>query len=201
MRHVTRQHRSAQRGYSLTEILIAMAVFAVVMVAALLIYDRSNLVFKQGNESAEMQQNTRVAFEKLVSDVRMAGFDYKRAGTPAGGVPTAWAAGRVYGTGARVTPTTPNGHYYTAIKSGTSGATQPSWPTATGGEVDDTNPTATANPRWIEAGNPIHEQPDEQIEYAGKYAITIRANFDYELDAANDNGVESIDSNGHFQLV
>src|SRR4051794_29961835 len=73
-----------QRGFTLAEILVTTAVFAVIMIAALAIYDRSNQVFKQSTETADLQQSTRVAFEKLISDVRMAGFDYSRGGTPTG---------------------------------------------------------------------------------------------------------------------
>ena len=76
------QARQRQRGFSLAEILTAVAVFAIVMVAALLVYDRSNKVFKQGVESSNLQQNTRVAFGKLVSDLRVAGFDFDRDGIP-----------------------------------------------------------------------------------------------------------------------
>ena len=76
------QARDRQRGFSLAEILTAVAVFAIVMIAALLVYDRSNKIFKQGVESSNLQQNTRVAFGKLVSDLRIAGFDFDRDGIP-----------------------------------------------------------------------------------------------------------------------
>src|SRR5436309_14852786 len=52
------------------------------MLAALAVYDRSNRVFKTSTEAADMQQSTRIGFDKLVSDVRMAGFDYSRGGIP-----------------------------------------------------------------------------------------------------------------------
>jgi prepilin-type N-terminal cleavage/methylation domain-containing protein len=71
-----------QRGFTLAEVLTATAIFAVIFVAALMIYDRSNRVFKQGVEASEVQQNTRIAFDKMVSDLRMAGFDYDRDGLP-----------------------------------------------------------------------------------------------------------------------
>src|SRR4029077_8222694 len=80
-------HRS-QRGFTLAEILVTTAIFAIIMLAALAVYDRSNRVFKTSTESADMQQSTRIGFDKLIADVRMAGFDYSR-----GGVPTeAWTA-------------------------------------------------------------------------------------------------------------
>jgi prepilin-type N-terminal cleavage/methylation domain-containing protein len=73
---------SRQRGFTIAEVLTATAIFAIIFVAALMIYDRSNRVFKQGVEASEVQQNTRIAFDKMVSDIRMAGFDYDRDGLP-----------------------------------------------------------------------------------------------------------------------
>ena len=78
--------RFQQRGFTITEILVATSIFAVIMIAALLIYDRSNRVFRTGVESSNMQQNTRVAFDKLVADLRMAGYDFDRDGIPTGSV-------------------------------------------------------------------------------------------------------------------
>ncbi|HEX3071538.1 MAG TPA: prepilin-type N-terminal cleavage/methylation domain-containing protein [Thermoanaerobaculia bacterium] len=71
-----------QRGFTLVEILVTTAIFAIIMIAALSVYDQSNKVFKTSTEQADMQQSTRIGFDKLVSDVRMAGFDYSRGGTP-----------------------------------------------------------------------------------------------------------------------
>src|SRR5919204_694369 len=71
-----------QRGFTLSEILVTTAIFAIIMIAALTVYDRSNRVFKTATEAADLQQSTRIAFDKLVSDVRMAGFDYSRGGVP-----------------------------------------------------------------------------------------------------------------------
>lgn len=186
-----------QRGYTLIEILVAVAIFATVMIVALLLYDQSNRVFKQSNESAEMQQNTRVAFEKVVADLRMAGFDYKRAGTPPGGTPLKWQKLTDYSSGTIVTPDPPNGHVYRAVKSGTSGSA-PIWTTGTGDLVTD------GTVEWQEAGAPVYEQPDEQIEFVHDKAITIRANFDYEDPATTDHGREDeIEKNtgGRFPIV
>lgn len=179
-----------QRGYTLMEILVAVAIFVTVMIVALLLYDQSNRVFKQSNEAAEMQQNTRVAYEKVVADLRMAGFDYKRAGTPAAGLPTAWAPDRDYSIGSMVTPTTPNGHVYRCITAGRSAASaagEPVWSKTTGATINDKAPL-----QWQESGVPVYEQPDEQIEFAHTKAITIRGNFDYEDPSTADKGRETV---------
>nr|MDP9361500.1 prepilin-type N-terminal cleavage/methylation domain-containing protein [Acidobacteriota bacterium] len=71
-----------QRGFTLVEILVTTAIFAIIMIAALTVYDQSNRVFKTSTEAADLQQSTRIGFDKLVSDLRMAGFDYSRGGIP-----------------------------------------------------------------------------------------------------------------------
>ena len=87
-----RTHGRGQRGYTLMEILVAVSVFAIVILAALALYDRSNRVFKTSVESSDMQQSTRVAFDKVSADLRMAGFDYDRDGTPFGALASTFLA-------------------------------------------------------------------------------------------------------------
>lgn len=199
MHRNTRSTLQRQRGFTLMEILVAVAIFATVMIVALLLYDRSNRVFKTTNEAAEMQQNTRVAYEKVVADLRMAGFDYKRAGTPSTGIPAPWVAGRTYTAGAYVTPTTPNGHVYRVIVPGTSASPEPAWTKGSGDVVNDNPPL-----QWQESGAPIYEQPDEQIEFAHTNAITLRANFDYGDASTPDKGRETDlenSTNGRFPMI
>ena len=115
--------RATQRGFTLAEVLVGIAVFALIFVAALVLYDRANKIFKSSMEASDVQQNTRVAFERLMAELRMAGFDFDRDGYP--------------------------------------------------------------------QGSQKYQQPDEQLEYVHKRAITFRANLDYESDAATDNGRET----------
>jgi prepilin-type N-terminal cleavage/methylation domain-containing protein len=75
-----------QSGFTLTEVLVATAIFTIIMLAALLMYDRNNRVFKSGVQASDVQQNTRIGFDKLVSDLRIEGFDYNRNGDPSGSV-------------------------------------------------------------------------------------------------------------------
>jgi prepilin-type N-terminal cleavage/methylation domain-containing protein len=76
--------KRSQRGFTLAEILVTTAIFAIIMIAALAVYDKSNQIFKQSTEAADLQQSTRIGFDKLVADLRMAGFDYSRGGIPSG---------------------------------------------------------------------------------------------------------------------
>jgi prepilin-type N-terminal cleavage/methylation domain-containing protein len=178
-RATLRQPRPAaqQRGFTLAEVLVATAVFAIIFVATLLIYDRSNRVFSAGSQASDLQQNTRVAYEKLVSDVRLAGFDYKRGGIPTNAVPQ-WLSLTPYGLGAVVVPATANGFLYRCTTPGTSGNAPPAWNTAAGSVTTD------GSVQWTQFGatGVSFDQPDEQIEYVWHSAITIRGNYDYDAD-------------------
>jgi prepilin-type N-terminal cleavage/methylation domain-containing protein len=167
---------SRERGYTLAEILVAVAIFAVIVLAALALYDRSNQVFKQSVEASDMQQSTRVAFDKVAADLRMAGYDYDRDGTPFGALASTWKASTTYTSGMLVQPTNPNGHTYICINGGVSAKTEPTWPTIEKDQVAEAASTVT----WQENGELQYQQPDEQIEYAGRSAVVIRANFNYE---------------------
>lgn len=57
-----------------------------------------------------------------------------------------WAAQTAYGLDAQAVPTVRNGHYYVVTTGGTSGATEPPWPTTTSAIVTD------GSAIWQEAG-------------------------------------------------
>src|SRR5207248_4384899 len=143
----------------------------------------------------------RIAYERMVGDVRMAGFDYKRGGPLLPGqVAASWASGRTYSAGTIVTPTAPNAHTYRATSQGTSGLTEPAWPTAQGQTVVENG--ATPPITWQENGGAVYEQPDEQIEYAGATALTMRGNFDYSVNpVADDHGRETNLEGSQFPVV
>ena len=63
-------------GFSLVEILVATAVFAIAVGVAFTLYNAAQSSYKDAEEFTSQQQNTRVAFDKIVSDLRMAGFNY-----------------------------------------------------------------------------------------------------------------------------
>lgn len=189
-----------ERGFSLTEVLVVTAVLVIVIAGTLLMYDRSNQIFKRSTEAAEMQQNVRIAYDRMIADVRMAGFDYKRAGRVSmqSNAISPWVSGRTYVAGAIVTPPTPNGHTYRAQDDGIAGGSV-SWP-ASGTVVDNAGANSIT---WEENGAAIYDQPDEQIEFAGSTAITIRANLDYSLNETGDgdHGRETIMESGHFPVI
>ncbi|MGK2858375.1 MAG: prepilin-type N-terminal cleavage/methylation domain-containing protein [Thermoanaerobaculia bacterium] len=186
-----------QRGFTLTEVLVASAIFTIIMIGALLMYDRSNKVFKSGTENADLQQNTRVAYDKLVADVRMTGFDYKRAGKVSSFGPPPWVASTNYSFGMLVRPITSNGFFYRCISGGQSRPSEPAWDPAPGATVVEGGASTV---QWVQAGGIEYEQPDEQVEYAGATAIVVRGNYDYETDPARENGREYIAAKGSSGL-
>lgn len=176
MNDIGRTTRNSQRGMTLVEVLVATSIFIVILLAAMMIYDQSNKMFKTSVESADLQQNTRAGFDRLVADVRMAGFDADRDGVPVRAPAGPWQPSTAYASGTVVSPTVPNGFSYRAVTGGTSGALEPApWPT-TAGNTFSGDGTVT----WLAIG-PAYQQPDEQIEYAGRSAITIRGNLDYNI--------------------
>ena len=190
-----------ERGFTIVEVLISTAVLILVFVGVLMVYDRGNQIFKASNESADMQQNLRVAYDRMLADIRMAGFDYMRGG-PANLTTTAqpWAAGRQYAAGTIVVPPTANGRTYRAMNGGISGTVAPSFPDADGASIVENG--ATPPITWEEVGAAVYQQPDEQIEYAGATAITVRGNFDYSADANDaEKGREPDLESVHFPIV
>jgi prepilin-type N-terminal cleavage/methylation domain-containing protein len=197
MRNDTPATSRRQRGFTLAEVTVATAVLVVVIVGALMLYDRGNRVFKESNESAEMQQNARIAYDRMIADLRMAGFDYMRGGAiPAASVPTPWVANRQYAAGTVVTPVVPNGNIYRCMSNGTSGGVEPAWPSGSTTVNDNTT-------TWVKSGGIPSQQPDEQIEYINSAAITVRANYDYSQQQAGDgdHGRETALESTQFPIV
>lgn len=63
-----------------------------------------------------------------------------------------WAASTAYSVGDYVLPTAPNGHMYKCTTAGTSGSTQPTWPTTNNGTVTDGTVVWTECYSVLEAG-------------------------------------------------
>lgn len=72
-----------ERGLSLIEVLVATAVLAIAVLISLVLYDAARKSFKKGENVTEQQQATRVAFDRLTSDLRLAGFNYNPDGDSA----------------------------------------------------------------------------------------------------------------------
>jgi type II secretory pathway component PulJ len=67
------------RGFTLTEALIAMSLFAFILITVLMIYDSNQKTYVRGEATMDVQQNIRVALGQIVYDVRLAGYDPSNA--------------------------------------------------------------------------------------------------------------------------
>jgi hypothetical protein len=60
--------------------LVAITIFAVAVGVAFVLYNAAQTSYKEGEQFTEQQQTTRVAFDRIVEDLRMAGFNYNPDG-------------------------------------------------------------------------------------------------------------------------
>jgi len=61
-------------GFTLAETLIAAAIGAVILVGLYLVYDVNQMTFIKGEQLADLQQNARIGIDRIVREVRLAGF-------------------------------------------------------------------------------------------------------------------------------
>ncbi len=73
------QKRNSE-GFTLIEMLVASAVFAIAAAVAFILYTAAQKTYKMGQNLTDQQQTTRVAFDRMISDLRMAGFNYNPDG-------------------------------------------------------------------------------------------------------------------------
>src|SRR5262245_149517 len=67
--------RTCERGFSLIEMMVASAIFAIAAAVAFILYSAAQKSYKAGENFTDQQQATRVAFDRMVSDIRLAGFN------------------------------------------------------------------------------------------------------------------------------
>lgn len=70
------------RGFSLIEVLVASAVFLLIMLAVYQVYMRSLEGHKLGVNQAELIQSTRFGFEEMANRIRSAGYEFDLDGPP-----------------------------------------------------------------------------------------------------------------------
>ena len=80
---MTRDRRNQERGnegFSLVEMLVASAIFAIAATVAFILYSASQNSYKSAENFTNQQQATRVAFDRMMSDLRLAGYNYNPDG-------------------------------------------------------------------------------------------------------------------------
>ena len=95
------------RGLSLTELVVTLALFALVMAGVIGTWGKAQEAYFIGSESAEVQQNVRAAIDFMVREIRSAGrdasvcaFDYATSSTvDCDGAKVANCTARLAGTG------------------------------------------------------------------------------------------------------
>jgi len=67
--------RARPRGFSVLEVLVATALFAVVMAGVYSLYITMQGTFTRGEMKSDLHQNARVGLDRMVQELRMAGYD------------------------------------------------------------------------------------------------------------------------------
>ena len=75
MSHDKRVHGRGEAGFTLIEMMLAATIFAIVAAVVFIFYTAAQKSYKAGENFSDQQQSTRVAFDRMVSDIRLAGFN------------------------------------------------------------------------------------------------------------------------------
>ena len=159
--------KNHQAGFTLIEVIVTLVLASVI--AAMLSSFFGTSLTRSGEPIQRLMNSTNLqqVMENIVSDynrLHALNLRYK------------WQPTINYRIGAIVTPKTipdnPNGgHYYKCTTAGTSGATEPSWPTANGSTVTD------GSVIWTESGNIIWQKSHPYT--AGAIIVPINNNGHY----------------------
>ena len=68
------RYQDRERGFSLMEVLISMAVFTIVLFAVYSTYVSGAGTYAKGDMKADIHQNTRASMELMVREIRLAGY-------------------------------------------------------------------------------------------------------------------------------
>jgi prepilin-type N-terminal cleavage/methylation domain-containing protein len=71
--------RARPRGFSVLEVLVATALFAAVMAGVYLLYVTMQGTMTRGEMKSDLHQNARVGMDRMMQELRMAGYDPENA--------------------------------------------------------------------------------------------------------------------------
>lgn len=84
--------RASQRGFTLAELLVAIAILGLVMLGVLTLLMTGNESYLTGSNQAEAQGAVRAALERMTTDIREGGYDPSGTGCLTGPPPGCWYA-------------------------------------------------------------------------------------------------------------
>lgn len=76
MGRVARREGGGERGVTLVELLVTLALFAFLVLGVLTVWTKTQEAYFVGSEAAEVQQNTRAAIDFMVRELRATGRDF-----------------------------------------------------------------------------------------------------------------------------
>ena len=74
---------TSMRGFSLAEMLVALALFAIAAAVASVLYSKATRSYRTAEQLILEQQNVRTGFDRMLAEIRMAGFNANPGGDPA----------------------------------------------------------------------------------------------------------------------
>jgi prepilin-type N-terminal cleavage/methylation domain-containing protein len=70
-----RTRKLGEQGMTLIEVLVAVAILAIAVLIALAVYDAARGAFKKGENATTQQESVRIAYDRIVADMRMLGYN------------------------------------------------------------------------------------------------------------------------------
>lgn len=146
--------RVDQRGFTLAELLVAIALVGLVMTGLVTLLMSGNQSYLTGTNQAETQAAMRAAIERLTTDLREAGYDPQGRGACTGGAGNpAGCFDAISGPGGVGAPTA------------TSFTIQSDWNGLPATPVNAIQPAAVVNMNYVFGGVNTNVQRGEQITY------------------------------------
>src|SRR5260221_522990 len=70
-----RTRMKCERGMTMIEVLVATAILVIAVLIALAVYDAARGAFKKGENATVQQESVRIAYDRMVADLRMLGYN------------------------------------------------------------------------------------------------------------------------------
>ena len=78
------RNHASERGFTLIELVIALAIFAIISLAAFSVLSTTQQTSVMNDQTVQLQRNVRLAMDLIARDIRMTGYGNPAAGLLAG---------------------------------------------------------------------------------------------------------------------